>query len=91
MLLEKLVDFLDNGDQAWNQSEENLTALPLKPGDSKQQQFIEVQFADQVARFYCRIYFPEEFRALRSAIYPYGEDRYNSTVCISWSLVHVVF
>ena len=39
------------------------------------QQFVETQFSDPTAKFYCRIYFPDEFRQLRSAVFPYGEDR----------------
>lgn len=51
------------------------SSMKLTP-DSKQQ-YIETQFADQSGKFYCRVYFPEEFHQLRSVVFPYGEDRYD--------------
>ncbi|KAK6165394.1 hypothetical protein SNE40_022328 [Patella caerulea] len=35
---------------------------------------IELQFCDNLARFYCRVYFAESFRKLRKLIFPAGED-----------------
>lgn len=32
------------------------------------------EFSDNTARFYCRIYFAEQFRKLRKLIFPAGEE-----------------
>ena len=39
------------------------------------QPFVDVQFANQCARFHCRVYFAHQFTQLRHIIFPYGEDR----------------
>ena len=36
--------------------------------------FIIVEFSDSSARFYCKIYFAEQFRQLRKLIFPEGEE-----------------
>ncbi|KAI0211900.1 1-phosphatidylinositol 3-phosphate 5-kinase [Lamellibrachia satsuma] len=49
-------------------------------------QHIELQFSDSSARFYCRIYFAEQFQKLRSLIFPSGEERYIRSLsrCYTW-------
>ena len=34
------------------------------------------EFCDNTAKFFCRVYFAEEFRKLRKLIFPEGEERY---------------
>ncbi|XP_071943027.1 1-phosphatidylinositol 3-phosphate 5-kinase-like isoform X2 [Antedon mediterranea] len=47
---------------------------------------IEVQFADNNAKFYCRIYYAEEFRNLRATVFPAGEEAFirSLSACMSW-------
>ncbi|XP_066965143.1 1-phosphatidylinositol 3-phosphate 5-kinase isoform X1 [Macrobrachium rosenbergii] len=47
---------------------------------------IELQWFDQHAKFYCKIFFAEHFRQLRKKIFPYGEDMYIRSLsrCIQW-------
>lgn len=44
-------------------------------GGSHHQPFVDVQYADHSARFYCRVYYAEEFYRLRKLVFPSGEDR----------------
>ncbi|XP_078330913.1 1-phosphatidylinositol 3-phosphate 5-kinase-like isoform X6 [Crassostrea virginica] len=37
---------------------------------------IQLQFSDSSARFYCKIYFAEQFRQLRKLIFPEGEEMF---------------
>lgn len=37
---------------------------------------LELQFSDQAARFYCKVYFAEQFQQLRKLIFPGGEDMF---------------
>ena len=34
-----------------------------------------LEFADETTKFFCKIYFAEEFRKMRELIFPSGEDR----------------
>ncbi|XP_064646018.1 1-phosphatidylinositol 3-phosphate 5-kinase-like isoform X3 [Lineus longissimus] len=47
---------------------------------------VELQFSDTNAKFYCRVYFAEQFRQLRKLIFPAGEERYIRSLsrCIHW-------
>ncbi|XP_055351682.1 1-phosphatidylinositol 3-phosphate 5-kinase-like isoform X2 [Paramacrobiotus metropolitanus] len=56
------------------------------PVSDTKQNYIEMQFADFCAKFYCRVFFPEEFRQLRDLVFPYGEDRYIRSLarCVAW-------
>ncbi|XP_014610416.1 PREDICTED: 1-phosphatidylinositol 3-phosphate 5-kinase isoform X2 [Polistes canadensis] len=53
----------------------------------KQQNFIEVQFNDTTTNFYCRIYFPAQFSALRKNVLPCGEDGYTRSLSrtVQWA------
>ncbi|KAI4492050.1 hypothetical protein M0802_010058 [Mischocyttarus mexicanus] len=53
----------------------------------KQQNFIEVQFNDTTTNFYCRIYFPAQFSALRKNVLPCGEDGYTRSLSrtVQWT------
>jgi 1-phosphatidylinositol-3-phosphate 5-kinase len=33
------------------------------------------EFTDDTTKFFCKIYYAEEFRKLRETIYPNGEER----------------
>ncbi|XP_055998370.1 1-phosphatidylinositol 3-phosphate 5-kinase-like isoform X3 [Ostrea edulis] len=37
---------------------------------------IQLQFSDSTAKFYCKIYFAEQFRQLRKLIFPQGEEMF---------------
>ncbi|XP_030762817.1 1-phosphatidylinositol 3-phosphate 5-kinase [Sitophilus oryzae] len=49
-----------------------------KPDDAKKskQSHVEVQFQDSTCNFFCRIYLAEKFAALRSVVFPTGEETY---------------
>ncbi|XP_015119945.1 1-phosphatidylinositol 3-phosphate 5-kinase [Diachasma alloeum] len=53
----------------------------------KQQNYIEVQFADATTNFYCRIYFAAQFAALRESVLPCGEDGFTRSLCrsVQWA------
>ncbi|XP_033114727.1 1-phosphatidylinositol 3-phosphate 5-kinase-like [Anneissia japonica] len=55
-------------------------------GNSEPSPHIEVQFADNNAKFYCRIYYAEEFRKLRAIVFPAGEETFirSLSACMSW-------
>lgn len=48
---------------------------------------IETQFSDSSSRFYCRVHFAEQFRHLRTLIFPAGEDVFIRSLnhCKHWS------
>ncbi|KRX88951.1 1-phosphatidylinositol 3-phosphate 5-kinase [Trichinella pseudospiralis] len=47
---------------------------------------LEVQFSDSMAKFYCKIYFPRQFRMLRQMIFPFGESAFVRSLanCEPW-------
>lgn len=57
-----------------------------KTGNKMSNFHIEIQFNDNCARFYCRVYFAEQFRKLRCLVFGGGEDRYVRSLsrCIRW-------
>ncbi|KAK4018626.1 hypothetical protein OUZ56_000672 [Daphnia magna] len=48
---------------------------------------LEIQFSDSCTKFYCRVYYAEQFRALRSKVFPAGEDRFIRSLarCAPWA------
>ena len=38
--------------------------------------FVFEEFADASARFYCRVYYAEQFQTLRKLLFPDGEERF---------------
>ena len=36
---------------------------------------IILEFGDATAKFYCRVYYAEQFQELRSIVCPHGEER----------------
>ncbi|KAK0158635.1 hypothetical protein PV328_009612 [Microctonus aethiopoides] len=54
---------------------------------TKQQNYIEVQFADATTNFYCRIYFAEQFAALRENVLPCGEEGFTRSLSrsVQWA------
>lgn len=54
---------------------------------TKQQNYIEVQFNDATTNFYCRVYFPVLFAALRENVLPCGEDGYTRSLSrsVQWA------
>ncbi|XP_076363235.1 1-phosphatidylinositol 3-phosphate 5-kinase fab1 isoform X2 [Tachypleus tridentatus] len=57
-----------------------------KVGSKGPNPHIEVQFSDATTRFYCRVYFAEQFRKLRRLIFPDGEECYVRSLarCVQW-------
>ncbi|XP_076042433.1 1-phosphatidylinositol 3-phosphate 5-kinase fab1 isoform X3 [Oratosquilla oratoria] len=47
---------------------------------------IELQWRDQHAKFYCKIFFAEQFRRLRKMVFPLGEDHFIRSLsrCVLW-------
>ncbi|KAK2165370.1 hypothetical protein LSH36_51g02007 [Paralvinella palmiformis] len=47
---------------------------------------IELQFSDNTANFYCKVYFADKFRKLRQLLFPAGEERYIRSLsrCFTW-------
>ena len=47
---------------------------------------IELQFSDNMAKFYCRVCFADQFIKLRKLIFPDGEERYIRSLsrCFTW-------
>lgn len=47
---------------------------------------IKLQFQNTVARFYCSVYYAEQFRQLRELIFPEGEERFIQSLarCMFW-------
>lgn len=75
-----------------NQSDNNTSiTTPAENEDDKkgvkQQNYIEVQFADATTNFYCRVYFAEQFAALRENVLPCGEDGFTRSLCrsVQWA------
>ncbi|XP_069947039.1 1-phosphatidylinositol 3-phosphate 5-kinase isoform X3 [Cherax quadricarinatus] len=47
---------------------------------------IELQWNDQHAKFYCKIFFAEHFRQLRKMVFPFGDEFYIRSLsrCVLW-------
>eukprot|EP00794_Sanderia_malayensis_P017724 gene17724-19496_t len=47
---------------------------------------IILQFQDTTSKFYCNVYYAEQFRQLRELIFPEGEERYIESLsrCVFW-------
>lgn len=58
----------------------------FKTGKQTQGPHIELQYSDHMAKFYCKIYFAEQFRKLRKLIFPAGEERFIRSLsrCKMW-------
>lgn len=50
-------------------------------------QHVEIQFSDSSTKFYCRAYYAEQFRQLRSKVFPAGEERFIRSLarCVPWA------
>nr|XP_020475676.1 1-phosphatidylinositol 3-phosphate 5-kinase isoform X3 [Monopterus albus] len=75
------------------QSRNSVEADPLKDADLADKQkkqtvnpHIELQFSDASARFYCRIYYAEEFHKLREEIMESSEEDFVRSLsrCVNW-------
>ncbi|OUC39953.1 FYVE zinc finger, partial [Trichinella nativa] len=73
-VVEKLANFSCSNDDSSSNFDTDST-LPL-----------EVQFSDSMAKFYCKIYFPRQFRLLRQMIFPLGESAFVRSLanCQPW-------
>ncbi|KAG1683157.1 1-phosphatidylinositol 3-phosphate 5-kinase [Nymphon striatum] len=73
-------------DEVDNGTEINCSAEMDKNKSKIPNHHIEIQFCDSSANFYCKVYFAEQFRALRKLIFPIGEDRYIRSLarCRQW-------
>ncbi|XP_035226923.1 1-phosphatidylinositol 3-phosphate 5-kinase-like isoform X2 [Stegodyphus dumicola] len=58
----------------------------VKPASKISNFHIEIQFTDNTTRFYCRVYYAEQFRKLRGLIFTEGEERYIRSLshCVQW-------
>ncbi|XP_071447808.1 1-phosphatidylinositol 3-phosphate 5-kinase isoform X2 [Hetaerina americana] len=74
-------------DSSSNQESEGAAANTRALQLLQQQSHIEVQFNDPSAHFYCRVYFPEQFLALRQHVLPDGEEGYIRSLsrCVHWT------
>ncbi|OQR76585.1 1-phosphatidylinositol 3-phosphate 5-kinase-like [Tropilaelaps mercedesae] len=63
-------------------------ALPQQTTSKPEQAqlHIDIQFQDASSRYYCRIYFAEQFRQVRKLLFPAGERRfiYSLARCVPW-------
>ncbi|XP_034430000.1 1-phosphatidylinositol 3-phosphate 5-kinase isoform X3 [Hippoglossus hippoglossus] len=75
------------------QSRSSMDADPLKEADLSDKQkkqtlnpHIELQFSDANARFYCRIYYAEEFHKMREEIMESDEEDFVRSLshCVNW-------
>ncbi|XP_026150913.1 1-phosphatidylinositol 3-phosphate 5-kinase isoform X3 [Mastacembelus armatus] len=75
------------------QSRNSVDADPLKDAESAEKQkkqtlnpHIELQFSDANAKFYCRIYYAEEFHKLREEIMESTEEDFVRSLshCVNW-------
>ncbi|GFR67630.1 1-phosphatidylinositol-3-phosphate 5-kinase [Elysia marginata] len=59
---------------------------PKVGGSSAPSPHIEMQFSDSTAKFYCRVYFADQFRKLRKLLLPGGENRFIRSLsrCKPW-------
>ena len=50
-------------------------------------QHLEMQFSDSSTKFYCRVYYAEQFRLLRAKVFPAGEERFIRSLsrCVPWA------
>ncbi|XP_028967984.1 1-phosphatidylinositol 3-phosphate 5-kinase [Galendromus occidentalis] len=65
----------------------NNFTLPYSTSKPEQAQLhIDIQFQDASSRYFCRIYYAEQFRKVRSLLFPAGEERflYSLARCIPW-------
>lgn len=77
---DKSAPTLENSNPASSETEEEKRS-------TKQQNYIEVQFNDATTNFYCRVYFPVLFAALRENVLPCGEDGYTRSLSrsVQWA------
>ncbi|KAM9342605.1 1-phosphatidylinositol 3-phosphate 5-kinase isoform 2-T2 [Pholidichthys leucotaenia] len=75
------------------QSRSSMDTDPLKDADSADKQkkqtlnpHIELQFSDANAKFYCRIYYAEEFHKMREVIMESSEEDFVRSLshCVNW-------
>lgn len=64
----------------------NLTDADKTKNKTTLNQHIELQFSDSTTKFYCKIYFAEQFRQLRKIVFPNGEDAFIRSMsrCRPW-------
>ena len=56
-------------------------------GPSPSNHHLEVQFSDASTKFYCRVYYAEQFRVFRSKVFASGEERFVRSLvrCAPWA------
>ncbi|XP_078260358.1 1-phosphatidylinositol 3-phosphate 5-kinase isoform X4 [Rhinoraja longicauda] len=78
--------------QSGKEGAENHAAEPQDDGDGDKQKkllgntHVELQFSDANAKFYCRIYYAEEFHKMRDVILASNEDDFIRSLshCVPW-------
>lgn len=73
-------------DDAFDFSADSIDKGRVKHFNKATNLHLEIQFADSTTHFYCRVYYAEQFRKLRSIIFPEGEERYIRSLshCVQW-------
>ena len=80
---DKNIPFFENSNNISNAAPD----VEEEKKSTKQQNYIEVQFNDATTNFYCRVYFPVQFAALRENVLPCGEDGYTRSLSrsVQWA------
>ena len=63
------------------------TGASNQGGPYSSNQHLEIQFSDTSTKFYCRIYYAQQFRHFRSKVFPAGELRFVRSLsrCVPWA------
>ncbi|KAL5017949.1 hypothetical protein ScPMuIL_003671 [Solemya velum] len=84
---------INSEDQEFKQGRTGIKILTTNLNDADKNknkttlnQHIELQFSDSTTKFYCKIYFAEQFRQLRKIIFQSGEDAFIRSMsrCRPW-------
>ncbi|XP_055924397.1 1-phosphatidylinositol 3-phosphate 5-kinase-like [Argiope bruennichi] len=75
-----------SSDDTYDFSADSTDKSHLKPSSKTSNLHLEVQFSDNSTKFYCRVYYAEQFRKLRSLIFSEGEERFIRSLshCVQW-------
>ncbi|KAG8194044.1 hypothetical protein JTE90_028386 [Oedothorax gibbosus] len=76
-----------SSDDTFDFSVESFDKSNMKPANKVTSNLhLEVQFTDTSTKFYCRVYYAEQFRKLRSIVFAEGEERFIRSLshCVQW-------
>ncbi|CAL8101719.1 unnamed protein product [Orchesella dallaii] len=79
--------FVDKIDLTKEIADEKSSSIEEKDGPKDADSHIEVQFRSSNAKFYCRVYFADQFRQLRELCLVEGEEFFIRSIsrCVSWA------